>query len=58
MPCGASFFAQTGKAEISKHALNHTISGTGMWAIAAMAATPSLMGIGIAYFMTKKIQSG
>jgi hypothetical protein len=34
--------------------LNHTISGVGMWAIAAMAATPSLMGIGIAFFMTRQ----
>jgi membrane protein YqaA with SNARE-associated domain len=29
------------------------ISGNGMWAIAAMAAAPSLMGTGIAYFMTR-----
>jgi hypothetical protein len=34
--------------------LNHTISGVGMWAIAAMTAAPSLMGIGIAFFMTKQ----
>jgi hypothetical protein len=25
----------------------------GLWAIAAMAAAPSLMGLGIAYFMTR-----
>jgi hypothetical protein len=30
------------------------ISGSGLWAIAAMATTPSLMGIGIAFFMTKQ----
>ena len=33
--------------------LLHNISEGGMWAIAAMAAAPSGMGIGIAYFMTK-----
>jgi len=32
------------------------ISDNGMWAIAAMAAAPSLMGIGIAYFMTRQPQ--
>jgi hypothetical protein len=34
--------------------LQHSISGGGMWAVAAMAAAPSLMGIGIAFFMTKQ----
>lgn len=28
------------------------ISDEGLWAIAAMVAAPSLMGIGIAFFMT------
>lgn len=32
----------------------HNISDGGMWAIAAMAAAPSLMGVGIAYFMTRQ----
>ena len=30
------------------------ISGSGLWAIAAMAACPSLMGIAIAFFMTRR----
>jgi len=37
-------------------ALLNNISDGGMWAIAAMAAAPALMGIGIAYFMTKQPQ--
>jgi hypothetical protein len=32
----------------------HQISDGGMWAIAAMAAAPSLMGCGIAYFMCQQ----
>ena len=32
----------------------HTISDAGMWAIAAMVAAPAIMGIGIAYFMSKQ----
>jgi hypothetical protein len=35
--------------------LNNTSDG-GMWAIAAMVAAPSLMGIGIAFFMTRHPQ--
>jgi len=30
----------------------HSITDSGMWAVAAMAAAPSFMGLGIAYFMT------
>lgn len=33
--------------------LRRDISGTAMWAVAAMAAAPSLMGVAMAYFMTK-----
>jgi hypothetical protein len=36
--------------------LLHQISDGGMWAIAAMAAAPALMGIGMAYFITKQPQ--
>jgi hypothetical protein len=32
------------------------ITDGGMWAIAAMTAAPPLMGIGIAYFMTRHPQ--
>lgn len=32
------------------------ISGAGMWAVAAMSAAPSAMGIAIAFFMTKQPQ--
>jgi len=32
----------------------HTISDSGMWAVVAMSAAPSAMGVGIAYFMTRK----
>jgi hypothetical protein len=31
----------------------HSISDAGMWAVAAMAAAPSAMGVGIAYFLTR-----
>ena len=34
--------------------LLHDISDSGMWAIAVMAAAPSIMGIGIAYFINQK----
>jgi len=34
--------------------LLHEISDSGMWAIAVMAAAPSIMGIGIAYFMSRQ----
>ena len=32
----------------------HTISDSGMWAIAAMTAAPSAMGVGIAFFISRK----
>lgn len=32
----------------------HQISDAGMWAIAAMAAAPAAMGIGIAHCMSKR----
>jgi len=41
---------------ISAFLLLHEISDGGMWAIAAMAAAPALMGIGMAYFITKQPQ--
>jgi hypothetical protein len=34
--------------------LLHEISDSGMWALAAMVAAPSIMGIGIAYFMSRE----
>lgn len=34
--------------------LLRTITDAGMWAIAAMVAAPALMGIGVAYFMSKQ----
>jgi hypothetical protein len=30
------------------------LSDAGMWAVVAMVATPSAMGVGIAYFMSKQ----
>jgi hypothetical protein len=38
--------------------LLHSISDAGMWAIAVMAAAPSGMGVGIAYFMTRTPSQG
>lgn len=32
----------------------HTISDAGMWAIAAMAAAPAAMGIGVAHCLSKR----
>lgn len=34
------------------------ISAAGMWAIAAMAAAPSALGIAMAFFLTKHPQQG
>ena len=34
--------------------LRRDISGTEMWAVAAMTAAPSLMGTAMAYFITKQ----
>jgi hypothetical protein len=46
--CGTASF---GVAAFALFVL-HQISAAGMWAIAAMAAALSIMGIGIAYFMS------
>jgi hypothetical protein len=32
----------------------HTITDSAMWAIAAMVAAPAAMGIGVAYFLSRR----
>jgi hypothetical protein len=47
--CGAS----TVGVAVAAFLILHQISDVGMCAIAAMAIAPSVMGIGIAYFMSR-----